>query len=172
MVLVVAAVAFCVGFAVATPIGDSIRQVTDQEVRGDGTVGQFAHALCGAEAKFKSFMKEFGKVYQTVEEYEHRFVVFKNNLLRALKHQALDPTASHGITQFSDLTEEEFSSQYLGLKVPSILSTSPAAPNLPTGDLPANFDWRDKGAVSPVKNQVFDWLSSSVSSCSGFVAEG
>jgi cathepsin F len=64
-------------------------------------------------------MKEFGKVYHTVEEYEHHFGVFKDNLLKALKHQALDPTASHGVTQFSDLTKEEFGHRYLGLKAPA-----------------------------------------------------
>jgi len=145
----------CVGFAASTPIADAIRQVTDTPVRGDGTVGEFAHALCGAKKRFESFVKEFQKVYHTAEEYEHRFGVFKNNLLKALKHQALDPTASHGVTQFSDLTEEEFTNQYLGLKRPSTLATAPAAPSLPTDDLPPNFDWREKGAVSPVKNQVF-----------------
>lgn len=150
-----------VGFAASTPIGDAIRQVTDQgdALRGDGTVGEFAHALCGAKERFEGFMKEFDKVYRTVEEYEHRFGVFKNNLLKALKHQALDPTASHGVTQFSDLTEEEFSSQYLGLKRPTALAMAPTAPNLPTDDLPLNFDWREKGAVSAVKNQViFDLI--------------
>jgi cathepsin F len=147
----------CVGFAAATPVEDAIRQVTDRaEAVGDGTVGQLAHALCGAENKFEGFMKEFGKVYHTVEEYEHRFGVFKDNLLKALKHQALDPTASHGVTQFSDLTEEEFGHQYLGLKAPSVLKTEPSAPILPTGDLPPSFDWREKGAVSVVKNQVID----------------
>jgi len=99
-------------------------------------------------------VKEFGKVYHSVEEYEHRFGVFKSNLLKALKHQALDPTASHGITQFSDLTEEEFGNQFLGLKRPRSVDTAPAAPSLPTDNLPPNFDWREKGAVSAVKNQV------------------
>jgi cathepsin F len=140
------------GFVASLPFGDVIQQVTDG-VRVDGSVEQFAHALLGAEKQFESFIKEFGKVYHTVEEYEHRFKVFKSNLLRALKHQALDPTASHGVTMFSDLTEEEFTTQYLGLKRPSALSTAPTAEPLPTGDLPPSFDWREKGAVGPVKNQ-------------------
>lgn len=160
VVLLLLVVVGCVGFAAASPIGDAIRQVTDHAVKGDGTAGGFAHALCGAEKKFEGFVREFGKVYHTVEEYEHRFGVFKTNLLKALKHQALDPGASHGVTQFSDLTEEEFGNQYLGLKAPSALKTTPEAPNLPTGDLPPSFDWREKGAVTPVKNQVMDLLFS------------
>jgi hypothetical protein len=98
--------------------------------------------------RFEGFMKEFGKVYHTVEEYEHRFGVFKDNLLKALKHQALDPTASHGVSQFSDLTKEEFGHQYLGLKAPSVLKTKPSAPILPTDDLPPSFDWREWVLVS------------------------
>ncbi|XP_024392278.1 cysteine proteinase 15A [Physcomitrium patens] len=140
------------GFAASLPTGDTIREVTDDAL-SNGSVEQFAHALIGAEKRFESFMKDFGKVYHSVEEYEHRFGVFKSNLLKALKHQALDPTASHGVTMFSDLTEEEFTSKYLGLKRPSVLSSAPQAPPLPTEDLPPNFDWREKGAVGPVKDQ-------------------
>lgn len=152
LVLVLALLAFA-ALAASTPIGDVIRQVTDH----GGAVGvdsEIAHALCGAKERFEGFVKKFGKVYHSVEEFEHRFGVFKNNLVKALKHQALDPTASHGITQFSDLTEEEFANQYLGLKRPSLLAMAPEAPSLPTDDLPPNFDWREKGAVSAVKNQV------------------
>ena len=149
--LLVLVLAVCVGLAISTPVADGIRQVTDH---GTTVAGEFAHALCGAKERFESFMKEFEKVYHSAEEYEHRFGVFKNNLVKALKHQALDPTASHGITQFSDLTEEEFANHYLGLKRPSILASAPAAPALPTDDLPPNFDWREKGAVGEVKNQV------------------
>jgi cathepsin F len=144
------------GAATATPILDTIRQVTDQVASsgaGHGGANDLAATLMGAEKRFEGFMHKFGKVYHTVEEFEHRFAVFKDNLVKAVKHQALDPSAMHGVTQFSDLTEEEFTSQYLGLKAPETLKNAAPAPSLPTGDLPANFDWRDHGAVTPVKNQ-------------------
>lgn len=68
--------------------------------------------------------------------------------------QLNDPGAQHGITQFSDLTEEEFQHYYLGLASAHEPGESiPVAPTLPTGDLPETFDWRDRGAVTPVKNQ-------------------
>jgi cathepsin F len=60
----------------------------------------------------------------------------------------------HGVTEFSDLTEEEFAAQFLGLKVPEAIKNAPSGPYLPTGDLPEEFDWRNLGAVTPVKNQV------------------
>lgn len=152
--LVLLLVSLSVGSVFSTSVVDGIRQVTDEVRRGDGGALDAAAALMGAEHRFKSFMHKFGKVYATAEEFEHRFAVFKGNLMKAVKHQALDPSATHGVTQFSDLTEEEFTAKYLGLKAPAFVKNAAPAPSLPTGDLPSNFDWREHGAVTPVKNQV------------------
>lgn len=121
-----------------------IREVTDTDV------GQEEHA------HFAHFVNKFNKKYSGEEEHARRFSIFKKNLQKALRHQNLDRDAVHGITKFSDLTEEEFQRQYLGFNRPprSILPrTSPPAPILPTDDLPSDFDWRELGAVTPVKNQ-------------------
>ncbi|KAM0940872.1 putative cathepsin F [Dioscorea sansibarensis] len=108
--------------------------------------------LLNAEAHFSNFIQRFGKSYADEKEHTHRFSVFKANLRRARRHQRLDPTAVHGVTQFSDLTPSEFRRQYLGLRRSSF-SSSHEAPILPTSDLPPDFDWRDHGAVTGVKNQ-------------------
>ncbi|XP_074562981.1 cysteine proteinase 1-like [Curcuma longa] len=105
-----------------------------------------------AVAHFASFVRRFGKTYADENERAYRFKVFKKNLLLAARHQILDPTATHGVTKFSDLTPAEFRRAYLGLRRPS-LASSPEAPVLPTNDLPTDFDWRDYGAVGAVKNQ-------------------
>ncbi|GLJ24883.1 hypothetical protein SUGI_0475920 [Cryptomeria japonica] len=130
-----------------------IRQVTDED--GE-SLGRFdaQNALLNPEFHFASFVRRFEKSYSGPEEHAHRFGVFKDNLRRALEHQKLDPSAVHGITKFSDLTEAEFRRQYLGLRPPPFLkSGAHDAPILPTDDLPDNFDWREKGAVTEVKNQ-------------------
>ncbi|CAK9860591.1 unnamed protein product [Sphagnum jensenii] len=133
---------------------EGIAQVTDRDNRRAGTDFMIAEAaLKGAEAKFRGFVREYGKVYATDEERQHRFKAFRHNLMKAVEHQALDPTAVHGVTEFSDLTEEEFAAQFLGLKVPEAIKNAPSGPDLPTGDLPEEFDWRNLGAVTPVKNQ-------------------
>ncbi|XP_062076853.1 probable cysteine protease RD19B [Humulus lupulus] len=125
--------------------GDAlIRQVVDDngEVR------------LGADHHFSLFKTKFGKSYASQEEHDYRFEVFKANLRRARRHQRLDPSANHGVTRFSDLTPAEFRRTFLGLRshlrLPSDANT---APILPTKDLPEDFDWRDRGAVTPVKNQ-------------------
>jgi cathepsin F len=93
------------------PDDDLIRQVTD-EVVSDPQILDARSALFNAEVHFRHFIRRYGKKYSGPEEHEHRFGVFKSNLLRALEHQKLDPRASHGVTKFSDLTQEEFRHQY------------------------------------------------------------
>lgn len=110
--------------------------------------------LLNAEHHFTTFKRKFGKLYATQEEHDYRFAVFKANLRRAKRNQKLDPTAVHGVTQFSDLTPFEFRRDYLGLKPLRLPVDAQEAPILPTNDLPTDFDWRDQGAVSAVKNQV------------------
>lgn len=110
--------------------------------------------LLGAERQFGAFKAKFSKTYSTAEEHDYRFSVFKANLRRARRHQLLDPSAVHGVTQFSDLTPGEFRRKYLGLKSLRLPADAKRAPILPTSDLPTDFDWRDHGAVTAVKNQV------------------
>ncbi|KAK4430984.1 putative cysteine protease RD19D [Sesamum alatum] len=118
------------------------------------------HHLLGtaAELRFKSFIQDYGKEYPTRAEYLHRLGIFAKNLMRAAEHQAMDPSAVHGVTQFSDLSEEEFEGMYMGVKggggaAPWENGGVAAAEELEVGDLPESFDWREEGAVTDVKMQ-------------------
>eukprot|EP00268_Persea_americana_P003776 TRINITY_DN11154_c0_g1_i2.p1 TRINITY_DN11154_c0_g1~~TRINITY_DN11154_c0_g1_i2.p1 ORF type:complete len:365 (-),score=63.89 TRINITY_DN11154_c0_g1_i2:1020-2114(-) len=122
--------------------------------------------LLNAEHHFTTFLQTFGKSYASREERNHRLSVFKSNLRRARRHQKLDPTAIHGVTQFSDLSPDEFRRKYLGLRRVTLAADVNKAPILPTNDLPSDFDWREHGAVTPVKNQ------GSCGSCWSFSATG
>ncbi|KAL8466721.1 hypothetical protein ACS0TY_035686 [Phlomoides rotata] len=131
--------------AAADPL---IRQVVSDGVEA---VDQLLHA----EHHFSLFKAKYGKTYATQEEHDHRFSVFKSNLRRAKRRQLLDPSAVHGVTKFSDLTPSEFEKSYLGLHKKRLKLPVDAhkAPVLPTSDLPTDFDWRDHGAVTGVKDQ-------------------
>ncbi|KAK1423905.1 hypothetical protein QVD17_19215 [Tagetes erecta] len=102
---------------------------------------------------FEVFKRKFGKLYASQEEHDYRFSVFKTNMRRAMRHQKLDPLAVHGVTRFFDMTSSEFRKR-LGLRsrvrVPGDASK---APILPTSDLPGDFDWKEHGAVTEVKDQ-------------------
>lgn len=120
-----------------------IRQVVDEE-----------GVRLGAEHHFNLFKHKFGKVYSSKDEHDYRFKIFKSNLNRAKRHQLMDPSAVHGVTRFSDLTPREFRKSVLGLRGVGLPKDANAAPILPTDNLPKDFDWREKGAVTAVKNQV------------------
>ncbi|XP_059653744.1 cysteine protease RD19A-like [Cornus florida] len=140
--------------------------VDDNDLVIRQVVNDDADHLLNAEGHFSIFKRKFGKSYATHEEHDYRFAVFKANLRRARHHQKLDPSASHGVTQFSDLTPAEFRRKHLGLNRLRLPVDAKEAPILPTNDLPTDFDWRDHGAVSAVKNQ------GSCGSCWSFSATG
>uniref|UniRef100_A0A3B3XAZ8 Cathepsin F n=1 Tax=Poecilia mexicana TaxID=48701 RepID=A0A3B3XAZ8_9TELE len=105
--------------------------------------------------QFKEFMVRYNKVYSSQEEADRRLQIFHENLKMAEKLQSLDQgSAEYGVTKFSDLTEEEFRSTYLNPLLSQWTLHRPMKP-APTakGPAPSSWDWRDHGAVSPVKNQ-------------------
>ncbi|XP_071729125.1 probable cysteine protease RD19D [Rutidosis leptorrhynchoides] len=135
----------------ATRYDAIIRQVTEAVTNNNHLIGT------PTEQRFTAFIQEHGKQYSSRDEYVHRLGVFYKNLIRAAEHQLLDPSATHGVTPFSDLTEEEFESMYLGVKGGNggELNSNGfgTAPPLKVDDLPEDFDWREKGAVTEVKTQ-------------------
>jgi cathepsin F len=151
--LLAAAVLLLLHSAAAEGLDDPlIQQVVGRDAEGDEP------GLLNAEAHFATFVQRFGKSYRDADERAHRLSVFAANLRRARRHQRLDPSAVHGVTKFSDLTPAEFRARFLGLRKSraGLLAAGSAhdAPTLPTDGLPDDFDWRDKGAVGPVKDQV------------------
>jgi len=66
---------------------------------------------------FNDFLTEYRKDYIfSQNEYEKRLRLFKNNLNKIYLFQLSDPTAEYGITEFTDMEEDEFRSRFLNLK--------------------------------------------------------
>ncbi|XP_024139246.1 cathepsin F [Oryzias melastigma] len=119
------------------------------------TNSQLAEESVQLLGQFKEFMVKYKKDYSSQEEAERRFQIFHENLKTAEKLQALDQgSAEYGVTKFSDLTEEEFHSAYLNPLLSQWTLHREMKPAPPAkSPAPDSWDWRDHGAVSPVKNQ-------------------
>jgi len=108
---------------------------------------------------FVQYVADFDKTYSH-EEFFHRFNVFKGWMDFVREHNSGNSTWQAGINQFSDLTAAEFKAQFLSsLLVPTPLLGVESAGEvsasiiLPDPSEPNDIDWRQKGAVTPVKNQ-------------------
>merc|ERR1712127_362120 len=110
-----------------------------------------------SSVQFAAFKERHGKQYGSKAEMELRREVFKANLVKIEEHNQSGATWKKEVNEFSDLTEAEFESLYMGgyKKLPQS-----GAGGAPTGmkvktraELPDSMDWRDLGAVSAVKNQ-------------------
>lgn len=104
---------------------------------------------------FKDFMVKYNRTYSSQEEADRRLLIFNENLKTAEKLQSLDQgSAEYGVTKFSDLSEEEFRSLYLNPLLSQWTLRKPMKPAAgPRDPAPPSWDWREHGAVSPVKNQ-------------------
>lgn len=108
------------------------------------------------EALFAKFQVKYNRHYDNAREKEVRFNIFKENLkkIRELNKKEMG-SAKYGITKFVDMTKEEYR-KHTGLQRHESESSEEQNVNyakIPWVRLPKEFDWRDKNAVGPVKNQ-------------------
>ena len=106
----------------------------------------------GLDTMWALWRRAYAKEYQTPAEEQFRMAVFARSVAKV---QALNSEASaiFGLTVFADLTEEEFKSQKLGLKLGIGSEQYAEHGDRSTAGLPDSLDWRTKGAVTPVKDQ-------------------
>jgi len=109
-------------------------------------------------SQFSSFMAEHGKQYDTKAEYNLRLSIFKENLAKIEYHNRSGASWKMAVNQFSDLTQEEFEATMTGgyKRTPGMSGVPLAKVATATktrAELPDSVDWRDKGVVTPAKNQ-------------------
>jgi cathepsin F len=133
-------------------------------------------------AKYQLFMQKYGKRYTNLQELNERFINFSSNYQSLISYQntnaevllgAAEPMKQEdalqlGITEFFDISDEEYERQYLTLNIPKEelrLAQTPAMGNFQTSNeseadsarhlqsIPSAYDWRSKGVVTSVKDQ-------------------
>ena len=127
----------------------------------------FAVALASSlryENTFSSFEARFGKNYVNEAERSFRGKVFAYNMEWAAKINAEGHSYTVGVTPFADMTNQEFATSKMCGCMLKPTMTKPATPIMEAA--PEEIDWREKGAVNPVKNQK------SCGSCWAFSATG
>jgi len=113
--------------------------------------------LLGASRAFEKFVEDFDKVYERAEK-ELRFSAFAENYAYIQAENAKGHSYKLGVNRFADMTPDEFAMNRLGLR-PRETKRWGTLKSLgkhirSNVTLPASVDWREKGAVTKVKNQA------------------
>ncbi|KAL1564488.1 Cysteine proteinase rd21a, variant 2 [Salvia divinorum] len=107
---------------------------------------------------YESWLAKHGKSYNAIAEKGNRFQIFKDNLMFIDEHNSVDRPYKLGLNRFADLTNEEYRSMFVGGRLHrKERLMGPRATHryaVKAGEkLPDFVDWREKGAVAPVKDQ-------------------
>ncbi|GFY86580.1 cysteine proteinase1 [Actinidia rufa] len=100
-----------------------------------------------------------GKAYNRIGERERRFEIFKDNLKFIDEHNSENRSYKVGLNRFADLTNEEYRSLFLGARTDAkrrfMKSKGVSQRYMVRGGdrLPESVDWRESGAVAPIKDQ-------------------
>ncbi|XP_032874477.1 cathepsin O [Amblyraja radiata] len=118
-------------------------------------------AVSAHEKLFQQFVAKYNRGYtadspQFVEKYR----VFQESIQRHYTMNLISSNLSnesdfdvYGINQFSDVSPAVFRATYLGSRPAHLQNFMSFPEDNETPALPAKFDWRVKGVVTPVRNQ-------------------
>ncbi|XP_030573186.1 cathepsin L1-like [Drosophila novamexicana] len=124
------------------------------------------------EVEWNNFKVDYKKIYQHISEDQLRKQIFKHNKEIIDRHNeryaAGEETFEMGVNQFTDLLSHEFETLILGGLNATVDETEIDLIYSPTGnvEIPSTVDWREKGAVTRVKDQGY------CGSCWAFAAVG
>ncbi|KAK2657534.1 hypothetical protein Ddye_010586 [Dipteronia dyeriana] len=109
---------------------------------------------------YQSWMTEHGKTNNGLgDKNQGRFEIFKDNLKFIDQHNSQNRSYVLGLNKFADLTNQEYRSMYLGTRTDAkrrLMKSRVASQRYAFkagDDLPESVDWRQLGAVSPIKDQ-------------------
>ncbi|OLQ09921.1 Cysteine proteinase RD19a [Symbiodinium microadriaticum] len=101
--------------------------------------------------RFADWAQAHGTTYETEEVAKVRAEVFRANVARVRELNELDPGVTYSVAgPFADLEPQEFAARLMSKRTaPDV----PAESLLIAPRLSDSFDWTDKGAVGPVRDQ-------------------
>ncbi|MBA0746704.1 hypothetical protein Gogos_009200, partial [Gossypium gossypioides] len=106
--------------------------------------------------KHEQWIVDFSRKYESKLEKEKRLNIFKDNLeyIESFNNGG-NRSFKLGLNEFADMTQDEFIATHTGYKMPnnSTLFESTSFMYENYSNAPTNFDWRDKNAVTHIKNQ-------------------
>ena len=106
--------------------------------------------------RHEQWMTQHRRNYVDDAEKKRRFKIFKDNAeyIDKVNNQG-SRTYRLSVNEFADLTNEEFIATHTGYRISTQPSSSPKK-TFRYGNLsriPMTMDWREKGAVTPIKSQ-------------------
>ncbi|KAI9120095.1 hypothetical protein K1719_009064 [Acacia pycnantha] len=108
------------------------------------------------QERHEQWMIQHGRVYKDIQEKEKRFNIFKQNVeyIEGFNRDGTKPYKL-GLNQFADLTNEEFTTSRNRFKghMCSSITRTPSFKYENVSGVPSSVDWRQQGAVTPIKNQ-------------------
>jgi KDEL-tailed cysteine endopeptidase len=100
--------------------------------------------------------KERHQKYYTTTEEALRFAIFNDNHQKIMKWNAENSDVKLAINKFADLTAYEFKTLHADCEHNDYFEDhrhNVVESTIKAGDLPASIDWRNRGAVTAVKDQ-------------------
>ncbi|CAL5403766.1 unnamed protein product [Camellia sinensis] len=103
--------------------------------------------------RYEKWLENHGRAYKDRDEWERRFGIYQSNVEYIEHFNSKNLSFKLVDNKFADMTNEEFTSIYLGLGTTGHSVTGMRFGYEESTGLPTIVDWRKQGAVTPVKDQ-------------------
>ncbi|XP_077251180.1 senescence-specific cysteine protease SAG39-like [Tasmannia lanceolata] len=106
--------------------------------------------------RYEQWMEKYKRNYTDRHEWQLRFKIYQSNVELIDAINFINASYKLIDNQFADMTNEEFRATYLGFVLPHQQPKRRSNfmyKNKNTTELPVSVDWREKGAVTSIKDQ-------------------